>query len=295
MALGLLIFGAVLGAWGHAYWAPAAIMSPQQEQAIEHKLSRDAAYMRESVKQLAERVGDLQAKLIHVEGTARMVAEQAGISHTEPELYDALHAEHPTVTEVGLHSGPEHWTAESLGRQLDVLGNQLEGRQDWFKMMDTVLTQRQGSEALVPTINPVESATLSSEFGWRYHPITKRQTLHQGVDFAAPTGTPILAASAGLVTEARYVPGYGKLVEISHGNGLVTRYAHASSIGVRLGEVVDKGQVIARVGRTGQATGAHLHFEVHLAGQPVDPLLFLPTKDAPQTLVAQRAKDRSSE
>ena len=88
---------------------------------------------------------------------------------------------------------------------------------------------------------------------------------------------------------------YGKLVEISHGNGLVTRYAHASSIGVRLGEVVDKGQVIARVGRTGQATGAHLHFEVHLAGQPVDPLLFLPTKDAPQTLVAQRAKDRSSE
>jgi len=77
------------------------------------------------------------------------------------------------------------------------------------------------------------------------------------------------------VTEARYVPGYGKMVEINHGNGMVTRYAHASSISVKLGALVSKGQQIARVGSTGRATGAHLHFEVRVAGHPLDPILFL--------------------
>lgn len=99
--------------------------------------------------------------------------------------------------------------------------------------------------------------------------------MHEGLDFAAPRGTPILAASGGVVTEARYVPGYGKMVEINHGNGVVTRYAHASSISVKLGELVTKGQQIARVGSTGRSTGNHLHYEVRVAGYPLDPTLFL--------------------
>src|SRR5690606_17134884 len=123
----------------------------------------------------------------------------------------------------------------------------------------------------VPTIHPVDAGYSSSAIGWRRHPVTGRHTLHEGMDFAAPTGTPLLAASGGIVTEARYVPGYGKWVEINHGSGLVTRYAHASAIPVRLGDVVEKGQLVARVGNTGRTTGAHLHFEVRMAGQPVDP------------------------
>src|SRR5690606_17041976 len=87
--------------------------------------------------------------------------------------------------------------------------------------------------------------------------------------------------------EARYVPGYGKMVEINHGNGLVTRYAHASSISVKLGELVTKGQQIARVGSTGRSTGAHLHFEVRIAGHPLDPTLFLDGGQPPADELAE--------
>src|SRR3546814_6252017 len=99
--------------------------------------------------------------------------------------------------------------------------------------------------------------------------------MHEGLELAAPKGTPTHAASGGVVTEARYVPGYGKLVEVSHGNGLITRYAHASSINVKVGDLVEKGQLLARVGSSGRSTGPHLHFEVRMAGHPLDPTLFL--------------------
>src|SRR3546814_14632707 len=110
--------------------------------------------------------------------------------------------------------------------------------------------------------------------------------MHEGLDFAAPKGTPIHAASGGVVTEARYVPGYGKLVEVSHGNGLITRYAHASSINVKVGDLVEKGQLLTRVGSSGRSTGPHLHFAVRMAGNPLGPYLFLAKQQPQQHLVA---------
>ena len=106
--------------------------------------------------------------------------------------------------------------------------------------------------------------------------------MHEGLDFAAPPGTPILAASGGVVLEAKFQPGYGNMVEIDHGDGLITRYAHASSLMVKQGQLVERGQQVARVGSSGRSTGPHLHFEVRLAGQPLDPRLFLgPQQHAP--------------
>lgn len=253
-------------------------LSAEQVQLLNQVQERDTLYMQQSMQQLAQRVGTLQAKVVEMEQLGRRVAETAGLQYTDPEIASQIDSEED-YSFIG--------NAQDLGRQLDSLHQSVSQRQDWLAMLDTALSQRLGNQARYPSIHPVDASYVSSNFGWRIHPITKRSTLHEGIDFSAPVGTPIVAASGGIVTEARYRSGYGKMVEISHGDGLVTRYAHASSILVRLGDVVEKGQLIARVGATGRTTGAHLHFEVRLEDQPLDPMLFLP-KDQPDTLLAHK-------
>ena len=235
----------------------------------------DSEYIRQNVAMLAAKVGNLQAKVAGLEGLGRRVAETAGVAYTDPEIQAALEQSVLDVNTDTSLAASEAWTAEAIGRELDLLERELAGGSERLRMLDAVLTQRTGMKESMPSLRPVDEPQLSSSFGWRRHPVTGRHTMHEGLDFAAPRGTPIFAASGGVVTEARYVPGYGKMVEINHGNGMVTRYAHASSISVKLGELVTKGQQIARVGSTGRATGAHLHFEVRVAGHPLDPSLFL--------------------
>jgi murein DD-endopeptidase MepM/ murein hydrolase activator NlpD len=116
---------------------------------------------------------------------------------------------------------------------------------------------------------------MGSAFGWRIDPFTGRSALHTGMDFQADAGTPILAAAGGVVVTQEYHPEYGNMVEIDHGNDLVTRYAHSSRVLVKKGDLVKRGQKIAEVGTTGRSTGAHLHFEVLSQGVPQNPEPFL--------------------
>lgn len=118
---------------------------------------------------------------------------------------------------------------------------------------------------------PVDGARLSSGFGMRMHPILGFSRLHRGVDFAAPTGTPVLASAAGRVVRAGWGGGYGNMIDIDHGRGIVTRYAHLSRMDVRVGQQVTQGQRIGAVGSTGMSTGPHLHYEVIRNGEPIDP------------------------
>ncbi len=118
---------------------------------------------------------------------------------------------------------------------------------------------------------PVEGARRSSNFGMRFHPILGYSRMHRGIDFAAPTGTPVLASAGGRVVAAGWSGGYGNLVAVQHGRNMVTRYAHLSRISVRLGETVAQGQRIGAVGSTGLSTGPHLHYEVWVDGKPVNP------------------------
>jgi murein DD-endopeptidase MepM/ murein hydrolase activator NlpD len=123
---------------------------------------------------------------------------------------------------------------------------------------------------------PVAGRRITSGFGVRVDPFTRRLARHNGIDIAAPRNTPITAAGAGRVTYAGYRSTHGNTVEINHGNGLTTRYSHAARVLVRRGEVVRAAQPIAVVGSTGRSTGPHLHFEVLRNGTPVEPTVFLP-------------------
>jgi murein DD-endopeptidase MepM/ murein hydrolase activator NlpD len=140
---------------------------------------------------------------------------------------------------------------------------------------DTVERLKESLSAL-PVRKPIASAAdVTSPFGMRVDPFVRQMALHTGVDFKGEPGDPVRAAAGGKVTEAGRNGGYGLMVEVDHGNGLVTRYAHLSGIDVSEGTVVKPGDAVGRVGSTGRSTGPHLHFEVRLNGDPVDPQKYL--------------------
>lgn len=127
----------------------------------------------------------------------------------------------------------------------------------------------------VPSIMPVEGVRLTSGYGMRNHPILRRRARHNGVDLAAPRGTPVYATADGVVEMAQYYSSYGNYVQIGHGGELETRYAHLSSYTVSPGEQVRQGDLIGYVGSTGRSTGPHLHYEVRVADEPVNPIPYM--------------------
>ncbi|MBS7669649.1 M23 family metallopeptidase [Croceicoccus gelatinilyticus] len=131
------------------------------------------------------------------------------------------------------------------------------------------------SVASIPSRLPVEGSRYSSSFGSRIHPVTGRRKNHNGLDMAAPTGTPIYATADGRVEMAQWYGGYGNYVQIEHGGDIETRYGHMSRLNVRPDQEVKKGELIGWVGSTGRSTGPHLHYEVRIAGAPVDPEPYL--------------------
>ena len=127
----------------------------------------------------------------------------------------------------------------------------------------------------VPSRMPLESASLTSGYGMRTHPVLGGRRSHNGVDLAAPTGTPVYATADGVVSRANWFSSYGKFISIEHGADMQTRFAHLSRIAVSAGERVKKGDLIGYVGSTGRSTGPHLHYEVRVAGKSVDPTPYM--------------------
>ncbi len=298
-----LVAALLLAAWGGAQWqawrTPA--LDAGQRQVLDARLQQNAAALQGSMAGLASKLGELQGRVLAMEAVRTRVTQAAGLSYTAPELTAASLAQSagtlalPTAATPASASAPARadagqvmddiparplpapWvgSAELLGRHIDALGRRLDGQEDAYTLVDAALSRQAGFNASLPTLSPVDYPALSSSFGWRRNPVNGRHTMHEGLDFAAPRGTPIHAASGGLVVRAGTLHGYGKMVEIDHGNGLSTRYAHASSLLVKPGDIVRQGQTIARVGSTGRSTGSHLHFEVRMADYPLDPTLFI--------------------
>ena len=132
-----------------------------------------------------------------------------------------------------------------------------------------------GPQVAIPSRMPLEDAKLTSDYGMRTHPVLRRRMGHKGVDLAAPTGTPIYATADGVVSKAERFSSYGKFVSIEHGARIQTRYAHMSAIAVTDGARVKKGDLIGYVGSTGRSTGPHLHYEVRIDGEAVNPVPYM--------------------
>src|SRR5690606_6563056 len=175
----------------------------------------------------------------------------------------------------GPQVNPQELTEVQLQAGINDLAQQIELKSDRLSMLEAMLLQRMTQKSVLPDTRPVEASYNSSSFGWRVDPFSGRSAFHEGLDFTASVGTPIYAAAGGVVTTSEQMSDYGKIIKISHGSGMETRYAHASELLVSVGEVVKKGQLIARVGSTGRSTGPHLHFEVRRDGAPLDPRKFL--------------------
>lgn len=141
------------------------------------------------------------------------------------------------------------------------------------------LENRETGRVAIPSRKPVDSFKLTSQYGFRADPFAGRRARHKGVDMAGPIGTPIYATADGIVGRAQWVGGYGKYVEVEHGGEIQTRYGHMSEILVQPNQRVTKGQIIGLMGSTGRSTGSHLHYEVRIAGNSVNPMPFISSRD----------------
>lgn len=240
----------------------------------------EEARLREQIDMLARKVGEMEARLTQLDALGERLADVAGVA---PETFDFSHV----PGQGGLLVEPSPISLSELDREVNNLHERLADRGDYLSVIDARLTSRAAVQSRTPSAMPIRGyAYNSSSYGPRVDPITGRRAFHEGLDFAAPRGTPITAAAGGVVITSRYHPAYGRMVEIDHGNKLVTRYAHASSLNVKVGDLVYRGQKIATVGSTGRSTGPHLHFEVRVAGQAADPRLFLAGPGASETLAS---------
>ena len=162
-----------------------------------------------------------------------------------------------------------------MTKEIDALQRRLEQRDTQLLALENVMLSRNLNEAVRPDGRPVLEGYISSGFGDRIDPFDGHEAVHKGVDIAGQQGSEVVAVASGVVTRAGPASGYGNLVEINHGNGYATRYAHNEAVLVAVGDTVTRGQPIALMGSTGRSTGPHVHFEVLRNGQQVNPLSFI--------------------
>jgi murein DD-endopeptidase MepM/ murein hydrolase activator NlpD len=225
---------------------------------------------KQALDSLFVQIGVLQANYQRLDTLSRRVAGLAGFPAVDLQIV----SENADIT--ASRAGGETKPLVQVGQHLRTLQAALVKKTEHFLMLDLVLTKHAAAIARQPTAMPIAAQSqLSSTYGWRRDPFLAEPSVHEGLDFAAPMGTPILAASGGIVRIAANHGSFGNLIEIDHGEGLITRYAHAKVLLVKKGDLVRRGQMIARVGSTGLSTGPHLHFEVRLHDKPLDPRVYL--------------------
>ena len=263
------------------------VVSPLVKLIVRDEIAQRDRYMRENLDAMAQKVGEMQAKLVKLEAMGERVQGLAGVKAEELKPPQ-------TAASAGGRGGPfvpaPHPSLEQLQLLVSGLDEVTDFHTDYFTLIESRLLETRLLALMVPSAAPVDGP-IGSGFGFRADPINGRSALHTGLDFPAETGTAIHAAAGGIVTANEWHAEYGHVLEIDHGNGLATRYAHCSVIEVPVGALVKRGQLVARVGTSGRSTGAHLHFEVLVDGVPQDPSRFLAGTPA-RAEVAAKARRR---
>ena len=251
------------------------------------QVERNEQYVQNNVTAMAKMLGDVQARLLRLDALGERVSKLAGIRPEEFSFHELPGRGGPLAADA------RPLSLRELQDQVSRVGQGLEQRSDFMDVVESELVANQARDALLPKGTPLIAGFVGSGYGMRNDPFTGEWTMHTGVDFAAPVGTPIFAAAGGVVVNAEPHPAYGNMVEIDHGKGLSTVYAHTSRMLVKNGDFVRKGEKIAEVGTTGRSTGPHLHFEVHVKGAPQNPSRYLASlKPAGGAAVATAASPR---
>jgi murein DD-endopeptidase MepM/ murein hydrolase activator NlpD len=237
-------------------------------QAQENEKSQ--SYIRESLNTMAAKLGEMQAQLLRLNALGERLSKIAGFK-PQDFMFDQVPARGGAPSSI---PSREISMAE-LGTSMERMFHEMDNHSDKLGVLESLLTLVHAKKQLLPTQLPVAIGWYSSNFGWRIDPFTGQHAFHEGMDFMAEHGADIVAAAGGAVVFSDLHPQYGNMVEIDHGNGLISRYAHASKRLVKVGDVVLRGQKIAEVGSTGRSTGTHLHFEVRQSGAPQNPARFL--------------------
>lgn len=217
------------------------------------------------------KVGEIQAQLLRLEALGQRLAAQANVDESEFNFSQPMAVGGPEQAATDWPTVSDHEVLDNLDSMLGELAD----KQKQLRLLESVMINHHIEDERQVTGRPVMDSWPSSAFGIRKDPFTGSPRMHKGMDFASADGNEIVATGAGIVTFADYRSGYGKLVEVDHGGGLRTRYAHTQRIDVEVGDVVTRGQAIAAVGSTGRSTGPHVHYEVLRDGQQIDPLEFV--------------------
>lgn len=259
---------------------------------VRDEIAQRDRFMRDNLDAMAQKVGEMQAKLVKLEAMGERVSGLAGM---KAEELKPLQRGGGGAGTGGGKGGPYVPASNPSLEQLQLLVSGLDEaadlNTDLFTYFESRLQESRLNAMLVPSAAPVDGP-VGSGFGFRSDPFNGRPALHTGLDFPAEVGTGIMAAAGGLVSSREWHPEYGHVLEIDHGNGLVTRYAHCSSIEVPVGALVKRGQLVAKVGNSGRSTGSHLHFEVLLQGVPQNPARFLARAAPPRMEFAARPARR---
>lgn len=248
------------------------LLAAQEEYSTEkEQLNRIKLQAEHQLSALTLKLGEMKGQINRLDAFAARLGEQAEIPSEEFNFDSDTAAGGPsTDTAVDVTAN-----ADDLLLQMDEMLHKLDGQERKMAVLESILMNTHIEEEIFISGRPISKGWLSSYYGIRKDPFNGLPTMHKGVDFAGEEGAPVLATGSGVVTWADSRFGYGNLVEIDHGDGVITRYGHNKELLVAVGELVSKGQQISLMGSTGRSTGPHVHYEVLKNGKQIDPLPYI--------------------
>jgi murein DD-endopeptidase MepM/ murein hydrolase activator NlpD len=283
----LLIFGATATLYWLTLRYAAEVRLPALQQLVaaaqEAESERERQFLQQNLNSMATKLGEMQAQLTRMDALGDRLSHLAGIRPQEFKAAEAPGLGGAAPTQLP----PQNLSLGDFSEKLLVLARQVESRNDMLGVLEAQLFEQAVKKKMIPTMMPVKASYNPSGFGRRIDPFNGQWAMHEGIDFIAEYGSPVQAAAGGVVIFSGFHPQYGYMVDIDHGNDLVTRYAHASKLLVREGDIVQRGRKIAEVGTTGRSTGPHLHFEVRFRGAAQNPAKFLVTSSPASNPVAR--------
>jgi murein DD-endopeptidase MepM/ murein hydrolase activator NlpD len=272
LVLGLCCLGFLGGAFALYHWSFARI-----DAARTHNLVQENERLSRQLETILHTVDEFEARMAQNAEVEQQLRNLANLEPIPDDIRRLGVGGPPPLSELAdaASRSPHVRNAREALNRLDQLNREAEFRTANFEEVLESLERTRSELDRIPSITPVRSGRFSSGYGMRVDPFTQRSTLHRGIDFSAWTGTPVMATADGLVTKAGSSGELGLMVEIDHGNGIVTRYGHNSRLLAKVGQRVKRGDLIAEVGSTGRSTSPHCHYEIHVDGSHQNPWRYI--------------------